>query len=104
MPEMSHMDNFERCLWSTTEFNMHCFLHTIIKPDNSSETWNSIEKFSDDTKRHFSHDLIYAGLCLSKCKQKLEALSSNDQESLYVEEFEWRWKRRVMNTFQFIQS
>lgn len=95
LPPLHRQVDYGKCLYGTEAFNIYCDLKTLIKPNNYSETWRLIETYSNDIKRHYAHDLIQSGLCLSNCRQQLEGLSSEELDSLYVAPFEWRLGRKV---------
>lgn len=95
MPPMHQLHDYEACLLGTDHFNAYCVLHAIIKPDNDSAVYKQVIEFSNDTKKHFAHDLLYRGYCLSFCEQELSELSEDEREKLYVEPFPWRLNRKV---------
>lgn len=95
MPPMYYVDDYERCFEETGQYSVHCVVHAIIKPDNDSSVYKQVIEFSSDTKAHFAHDFLYYGLCLNKCEQKLQYLSEDEKENLYVEPFTWRLNRKV---------
>jgi len=93
MPPIHHHDDFIRCMHPKHRgYAIFCDVHSIIKPDNTSELWNYIEEFTSDYKRHFAHDQINTGFCVELCEKKIGKLSPQEQEALYVPEFPWREK------------
>lgn len=101
MPLLHRTEDIDRCLFSTEDYNVLCIVFTIIKPDNTSELWNQIEVFSDDVKRHYRHDFIHAGMCLKTCEQQLSELTELERDRLFVEEFPWKFGRKVHLTCLF---
>lgn len=91
MPLLHHNDDFRKCMHKNLDgYNVQCVANIIIKPDNSSPLWQYIEEFSSDRKRHFAHDIIASGLCISECERKLSKLSPEQLDDLYVPEFPYR--------------
>lgn len=88
MPLLHHNDEFRPCLHAIKDgYNVQCVTNSIIKPDNTSELYRFIEKFSSDKKRHLAHDLIASGICISLCEKRLSGLSEKELDDLYVPEF-----------------
>lgn len=87
MPPIGRVEEFHKCMYSTENLAVYCIVRTAIKPDSSSDLWRQIEIFSNDTKRHFRHDILQAGLCLNNCEAQLKTLNASVLESLNVEEF-----------------
>lgn len=66
-----------------------CSSYNIIKPNVSNPIWNTIEKYSKDTKRHYRHDLVQAGICIKWCLNSVEHLDNETLNSLYEPEFDF---------------
>lgn len=96
MPPMYNFDDYEQCLVKSDDFGIFCIVHAVIKPDNESSLYKQVIEFSNDTKKHFNHDLLYYGYCLDKCEESLKHLSEEEREELYVEPFPWRLQRKVI--------
>ncbi|XP_063697877.1 nose resistant to fluoxetine protein 6-like [Culicoides brevitarsis] len=88
MPIQNDMDDYTRCMVEGDD-SMWCSTYTIIKPNRSNEVWNIIEKYSNDTKRHYRHDLVQKGVCIKWCLDKLKNYDNETLKSLYVEPFDF---------------
>ncbi|XP_063697878.1 nose resistant to fluoxetine protein 6-like [Culicoides brevitarsis] len=82
------MDDYTRCMIEGDD-SMWCATYSIIKPNRSNEVWNIIEKYSNDTKRHYRHDLLQTGVCIKWCLDKLKNYDNETLKSLYVEPFDF---------------
>uniref|UniRef100_A0A336LPF5 CSON008452 protein n=1 Tax=Culicoides sonorensis TaxID=179676 RepID=A0A336LPF5_CULSO len=85
MPQLQRAEQFHKCMFETENLAVYCVVRTAIKPDPSSELWQQIESFSNDTKRHYRHDMLTTGLCLTRCELELKALNASILESLEAE-------------------
>lgn len=85
MPQLNRVDQFHKCMYETESLAVYCVVRTAIKPDASSEYWQQIERFSNDTKRHYRHDILTTGLCLTRCEAELKTLNASFRETLHAE-------------------
>lgn len=88
MPQQYKMQDYTRCMIEGDD-SLWCATYTIIKPNRSNHIWNIIEKYSNDTKRHFRHDLLQTGVCIKWCLDRLKDLDNETLASLYVEPFDF---------------
>lgn len=89
MPPINRVEEFHKCMYSTEGQSVYCVVRTAIKPDLSSDLWQQIETFSNDTKRHYRHDVLTTGFCLNHCSGELGRLSDTEQAGLLVEKFDF---------------
>ena len=87
MPKLFSYEDYDKCVDETDNEPPYCLVRTIIKPENSSKLWQFIEKFSNDTKRHFRHNNLDKGICVNRCKKLVATLSNETRESLLVNRF-----------------
>lgn len=85
MPQLNRVDQFHKCMYETENLAVYCVVRTAIKPDTNSSYWQQIESFSNDTKRHYRHDILTTGLCLTRCDTELKSLNSSFLETLQAE-------------------
>lgn len=88
MPPQYYSADYTRCMIEGDD-SLWCATYTIIKPNRSNPIWNTIEKYSNDTKRHFRHDLLQTGICINWCLEKLRQMDNETLASLYVEPFDF---------------
>lgn len=81
MPPQYSGDDYVRCMIEGDDA-LWCAAWNIIKPNRSNTVWNTIEKFSNDTKRHYRHDLVQSSICINWCLKKLEKLDNETLASL----------------------
>jgi hypothetical protein len=87
MPKIYTFDDYDQCMTSAGGPNTYCTVRTIVKPDNNSAVWKMIAEFSSDHKRHYEHSSLLRGICVNRCKDLVDKLSSEEQNELFVEEF-----------------
>lgn len=85
MPQLQRVDQFVKCMYETESLSIYCVVRTAIKPDATSAYWQQIESFSNDTKRHYRHDILTTGLCLRRCEAELKTLNASFLELLHAE-------------------
>lgn len=85
MPQLNRVDQFHKCMYETESLAVYCVVRTVIKPDANSENWQQIESFSNDTKRHYRHDILTTGLCLTRCEAELKTYNASFLELLHAE-------------------
>lgn len=112
MPAQYKMDDYTKCMIESDE-SLWCATYSIIKPNRSNPVWNIIERYSNDTKRHFRHDLLQTGMihefilsflevrlihnesllltgvCIKWCLERLKQYDNETLASLYVEPFDF---------------
>ncbi|XP_040153901.1 nose resistant to fluoxetine protein 6-like [Anopheles arabiensis] len=90
MPKLWQMDDYDECLESPGPGEppgVYCALSVVLKPNNRSELWKLIEKFSSDYKRHYNHQVLKWGVCIRRCQKAIEKLSPAERNALTVEPF-----------------
>lgn len=88
MPPQYYGHDYTPCMIEGDDA-LWCATYSIIKPNRSNPVWNLIEKYSNDTKRQFRHDLLQRGVCINWCLNKLKHLDNETLASLYVEPFDF---------------
>ena len=81
MPPQYSGDDYITCMIESDDA-LWCTNWNIIKPNRSNPIWNIIEKYSNDSKRHYRHDLVQSGICINWCKNKLKDLDDETLASL----------------------
>uniref|UniRef100_A0A336KT86 CSON015541 protein n=1 Tax=Culicoides sonorensis TaxID=179676 RepID=A0A336KT86_CULSO len=104
MPPLVNGDNFDKCLEGSHDLRVFCAVTTFIKPDKSNFVWNIIEKYSNDTKRNYRHDIVRSGLCISRCEEELKNLDESYLESLKGDYFDVNYQYSLKNgTFKDVE-
>lgn len=88
MPPQYYGDDYVRCMIEG-DAALWCATYSIIKPNQTNPVWNLIEKYSNDKKRQFRHDLLQRGVCINWCLKQLKHLDNETLASLYVEPFDF---------------
>lgn len=88
MPPQYSGDDYVRCMIEGDDA-LWCTAWNIIKPNRSNPIWNVIERYSNDTKRHFRHDLVQSSTCIKWCEKQLEGLDEEYLKSLDEPLFEF---------------
>lgn len=88
MPPQYSGHDYVRCMIEGDDA-LWCTAWNIIKPNRSNPIWNVIERYSNDTKRHFRHDLVQSSTCINWCKKELEGLDEEYLKSLDEPLFEF---------------
>lgn len=88
MPPQYYGDDYVRCMIEGDDA-LWCATYSIIKPNQTNPVWNLIEKYSNDKKRQFRHDLLQRGVCINWCLKQLKHLDNETLASLYVEPFDF---------------
>lgn len=86
MPAQYSGDDYVKCMIEGDDANW-CTGWSIIKANQSNTIWNLIEKWSNDTKKHYRHDLVQWGICIKWCMDELSELDDQTKEALYEPEF-----------------
>lgn len=94
MPVLNRFDNYHECLGTYGDEAVYCVADTFTKPDESSELYKLIVKYSSDTKKHYRHDNLVRGLCVNTCKEKIAKLGY-EAEKYFVEKFPIDSKARL---------
>ncbi|XP_052566116.1 nose resistant to fluoxetine protein 6-like [Culex pipiens pallens] len=91
MPKLNEYDDYDQCMNDLPGGRVatFCMVRVVIKPDSGSTTWQLIEDFSSDRKRHFNHALLDRGICIEHCKQLVRGLSNETRQTLKVEKFDF---------------
>lgn len=88
LPKLYQYDDFQGCNSDPDLDGFYCITRSYIQPNESSMTWRDIKFISDDNPffrlRHFRHEIIFAGLCLSRCKFELEKVDPTIINQLFV--------------------
>ena len=92
MPKLFIYDEFDRCLTEHDENAVYCIVDTVIKPNNSATIWPIIEKYTNDTKRHFRHDRVQRGICMNRCEKLIGRLTKVVQQTYYLHKFNYSAK------------
>ncbi|KAL9700600.1 hypothetical protein quinque_004041 [Culex quinquefasciatus] len=91
MPQVFVYDHYDECLFDEPEVETttYCLVRAVIKPDNGSELWRMIEKFSSKTKMHLNHASLDRGICVrGDVKDALAKLKVDNVSALVVPKFE----------------
>ncbi|EDS31127.1 conserved hypothetical protein [Culex quinquefasciatus] len=91
MPQVFVYDHYDECLFDEPEVETttYCLVRAVIKPDNGSELWRMIEKFSSKTKMHLNHASLDRGICVrGDAKDALAKLNVENVSALVVPKFE----------------
>ncbi|XP_055529256.1 nose resistant to fluoxetine protein 6-like [Wyeomyia smithii] len=66
MPKMFHYDQYDDCLYEDPSVEAsYCLVRVVIKPNNGSEVWKLIEKYSSNWKLDLNHAALDRGVCIS---------------------------------------
>ncbi|XP_050324029.1 nose resistant to fluoxetine protein 6 isoform X1 [Bactrocera neohumeralis] len=86
MPPLYQFDDYDRCLESDTVTSniraTYCVVYAEIVENETSRLWNQITSFSTDRRHYFSHDRLFFGVCLERCKQLLHGAITSPQHEL----------------------
>lgn len=86
MPSLYQFDDYDQCLQSDTTISniraTYCVVYAEIVENETSSLWNEIANFSADSRHHFSHDRLFFGVCLERCKQLLHTVVKFPQHEL----------------------
>ncbi|XP_049317329.1 nose resistant to fluoxetine protein 6 isoform X2 [Bactrocera dorsalis] len=86
MPPLYQFDDYDRCLESATVTSnirtTYCVVYAEIVENETSSLWNQIASFSADRRHYFSHDRLFFGICLERCKRLLHAAVTFPQHEL----------------------
>lgn len=74
IPSLYNFDNYDHCLSQNAA--TYCVVFAEIEANNKSNVWLNIEKLSRDLFHHFRHENLFFGVCMDKCKQLLDNLTS----------------------------
>ncbi|XP_062704996.1 nose resistant to fluoxetine protein 6 [Aedes albopictus] len=77
MPALFQYDSIESCLRSNPE-GIFCVVKSVVKPDERSEIWAAIKKYSKYPYQ-YRHDVLTRGVCLGQCEELVKALSERDR-------------------------
>ncbi|XP_055608978.1 O-acyltransferase like protein-like [Uranotaenia lowii] len=93
MPALYQYESIEDCLrparkpsdpiQSGAPQRLFCVVKSVVKPDERSQKWRLIQQYS----RHafqYHHDVLTRGICLDRCKEEIEMLTSKQQQ-LYLQ-------------------
>lgn len=76
MPSLYQFDDYDQCLQSDTVTSniraTYCVVYAEIVENETSSLWDQIASFSADKRHHFSHDRLFFGVCLERCKELLD--------------------------------
>jgi hypothetical protein len=88
MPDIFAYDDFDKCMALSADrvSPAFCVVNSILKPNNSSDLYKFIEKFSTKEKQHFRHDKLNRGICVRDCIDLVEKIG-NDSEFFYTDGF-----------------
>ncbi|XP_058463025.1 nose resistant to fluoxetine protein 6-like [Malaya genurostris] len=89
MPRLTEFDDYDRCLEEPPPDKVatYCLVRLVLKPDNRSELWQTIENFSSD-RRHYNHRHLHRGVCVEDCKNLVKRLPNTTRQALRVKKFD----------------
>lgn len=79
---MFNLDSFDECFKISEKYakNVYCVGDVYIKPNETSQVWNEIEKNSNPQQTQYRHDHLVYGVCVSKCKALLSKFDVRTQK------------------------
>uniref|UniRef100_A0A1Q3FMG8 Acyltransferase 3 domain-containing protein n=2 Tax=Culex tarsalis TaxID=7177 RepID=A0A1Q3FMG8_CULTA len=72
MPPLFQYESIDKCLRSDPE-GAFCIVKSVVKPDESSPVWRSIQKYSKYAYQ-YQHDVLTRGVCVEACQKLVENL------------------------------
>ncbi|XP_055315466.1 nose resistant to fluoxetine protein 6-like [Sitodiplosis mosellana] len=89
MPVMSRMDDYDKCFLDIKPGTKatYCMITSLIKPNESSEIWQIVSKYSSDRKRMYRHDRLTRGICMDWCKKQMNYFDYDTRKTYYIDNF-----------------
>ncbi|XP_039452293.1 nose resistant to fluoxetine protein 6-like [Culex pipiens pallens] len=88
MPPLFQYESIDKCLRSDPE-GAFCIVKSVVKPDENSPLWRSIQKYSKYAYQ-YQHDVLTRGVCVEACRKLVENL--RDQQRFWQPEFDVEFK------------
>ncbi|XP_059225827.1 uncharacterized protein LOC106086630 [Stomoxys calcitrans] len=67
MPSLYELDDYDECLQQQNA--SYCMVYIEIQPNNKSTLWQHIWNFQTSYKFRYRHDILYRGVCTTKCSK-----------------------------------
>ncbi|XP_058832018.1 O-acyltransferase like protein-like [Topomyia yanbarensis] len=90
MPVLHQYDSFESCMRSKP-LARFCVVKTVVKPNNQSEIWRIIEKYSKYSYQ-YRHSVLTRGVCVESCEKLVSEMSVAQRELYYQKKFDVNFK------------
>ncbi|XP_055629970.1 nose resistant to fluoxetine protein 6-like [Toxorhynchites rutilus septentrionalis] len=90
MPPLYQYDNMDVCLRSKSSAAF-CVVKTLVKPDNRSELWGIIQRYSKYAFQ-YNHALLTRGVCLEDCMALTNSMDTHQKELYYQRKFDINYK------------
>ncbi|XP_058456880.1 uncharacterized protein LOC131434243 [Malaya genurostris] len=90
MPVLHQYDSFESCMRSKP-LATFCVVKTVVKPNNQSELWRIMEKYSQHPYQ-YRHSVLSRGICVERCEKLVSDMSVAQRQTYYQRKFDVKFK------------
>ncbi|XP_037941423.1 uncharacterized protein LOC119674358 [Teleopsis dalmanni] len=87
MPPITQYDDYDSCLYENNDgHGVFCLSYTEVVPNNNSQIWKAIEKYSYNSKQkyRYRHDVIFIGTCIERCKSLAATMDPSQFNQFYI--------------------
>ncbi|XP_055533129.1 O-acyltransferase like protein-like [Wyeomyia smithii] len=86
MPALIQYESYEKCMESKPSATF-CVVKTVVKPDNTSDVWRIIEKYSKHLYQ-YRHSVLTRGVCVENCEKLVSDLNESQRKQFNQKEFD----------------
>ncbi|XP_058823997.1 uncharacterized protein LOC131694746 [Topomyia yanbarensis] len=90
MPALFQYESIEDCLRSNPA-GVFCVVKSVVKPDERSSIWRTIEEYSQYPFQH-QHSILTRGVCLEQCEELVKTLSDQQRAQFLQPKFDIKYK------------
>ncbi|XP_058832868.1 nose resistant to fluoxetine protein 6-like [Topomyia yanbarensis] len=99
MPKVFQYDHYDDCLYGDPEREAaYCLVRVVIEPNNRSEVWKLIEKYSSNWKLDLNHAALDRGVCINNAEVVLAEFKDKNVSELIVPKFEIGFPYKIGNS------
>ncbi|XP_055604206.1 O-acyltransferase like protein-like, partial [Uranotaenia lowii] len=85
MPPLHQFENYDHCLRSQPGAT-YCTVKSIIRPNEQSELWKIIEKYSQ-YQYQYDHNVLLRGVCVPECEKLISSMNGDQLEQFNQKKF-----------------
>ncbi|XP_021697289.1 nose resistant to fluoxetine protein 6 [Aedes aegypti] len=86
MPALYQYDSIESCLRSHPD-GVFCVVKSVVKPDDRSEIWRTIKKYSKYPYQ-YQHDVLTRGVCIGLCEELVKTFDDRERAQYLQSKFD----------------
>ncbi|XP_058835520.1 nose resistant to fluoxetine protein 6-like [Topomyia yanbarensis] len=90
MPALFQYESIEGCLRSNPA-GVFCVVKSVVKPDDRSLIWRTIEKYSQYPYQ-YQHSVLTRGICLEQCEELVKTLTDRQRVQFLQAKFDVEYR------------